>query len=199
MEELKKALEMECNSNFAICTDCEVRVWKTTFPNKVHACHGNTYDLLFKHYDAEHKKLITEQIKEIADAHNRYAASTNPSSASGGTPSGGGGGASSTPSSKVEAAVNTLFNSTVYPTYHRDKKPFDDAKGDIGGIDNEECIQKYNAAYLAMDNHPDVLALSDEKAKKDELKKLHTSMNARIRAKDGDSSAMVEALKEVFA
>lgn len=62
MEDFKSALKAQCNDNFAQCNviSCETRVWKTSFPNKAHICHGNTYDDLLAYYAPKHAAQIAE-------------------------------------------------------------------------------------------------------------------------------------------
>jgi hypothetical protein len=194
MEELKNALKAQSNDHFAVCAEesCEVRVWKLNYPNRTHACHGKTYVDLAMHYDTIHKKQIEDIEKEVKDAHNAYAASTTSH-----TPSGKG--ASSSP--KIQTPVQTLFDSYVYPTYTNEKKPFEDAVTDIGSLDTDECIEKYNAKYLDCDNDPTVLSIdkSDALAIAKRTRELHTEMNKSIRDTDHDSTGMVAALKSIFS
>ena len=117
MEEFKSALKAQCNDNFAQCNviSCETRVWKTSFPNKAHICHGNTYDDLLAYYAPKHAAQIADMTKAIAKAHNDYADMTS----SKGGHSGG------TPKANINASVKTLFDSVVYPTYMKNKEVFD--------------------------------------------------------------------------
>jgi hypothetical protein len=194
MEEFKIALKAQCNDHYAVCAEdsCEVRVWKLNYPNKTHACHGKAYVELAMHYDTIHKKQIEDMENEVKDAHNAYAASTASH-----TPSGKG----SNSSPKIQVPVQTLFDSYVYPTYQNEQKPFEDASAEIGSLDNDECIEKYNAKYLDCDNHPTVVSIdkSDTTAIAKRTRDLHTAMNKSIRDQDHDSDGMVAALKSIFS
>ena len=68
MEDFKSALKAQCNDNFAQCNviSCETRVWKTSFPNKPHMCHGNTYDELKAYYAPKHADQIAEMTVVVA-------------------------------------------------------------------------------------------------------------------------------------
>jgi hypothetical protein len=198
MEDFKSALKTQCNDNFAQCNviSCETRVWKTSFPNKHHICHGNTYDDLEAYWAPKHASQIAEMTKAIAKAHNDYADSTSskdPTSSKGGH-SGG------TPKAKINPSVQTLFDSAVYPTYMKNKEVFDNEAKEIGGMDNEECISKYNQCYIECENDASVKSMdqSDTSAVSNQIKKLHTEMNAKVRKCDQDATAMVDILKQLF-
>ena len=151
MEEFKSALKAQCNDNFAQCNviSCETRVWKTSFPNKAHICHGNTYDDLLAYYAPKHAAQIADMTKAIAKAHNDYADMTS----SKGGHSGG------TPKAKINASVNNLFDSVVYPTYMKNKEVFNNEAKEIGEMDNEECISKYNQCYVECENGASVKSI----------------------------------------
>ena len=192
MEEFKSALKAQCNDNFAQCNviSCETRVWKTSFPNKAHICHGNTYDDLQAYYAPKHAAQIAEMTKAVAKAHNDYADMTS----SKGGHSGG------TPKAKINASVNNLFDSVVYPTYMKNKEVFDNEAKEIGEMDNEECISKYNQCYIECENAASVKSIdqSDTTAIANQIKKLHSEMNAKVRKCDQDATAMVDILKQLF-
>ena len=194
MEEFKGALKTQCNDNYAICAEesCDIRVWDLKIPNKTHVCHGKTYVELVAYYDPIHKKQIEDMEKEVKDAHNRYAASTYTN-----TPSSTGKGAGASSSPKIQIPVQNLFDTHVYPTYRNEQKPFDDIVADIGSLDTDECIEKYNAKYIACENDPTVLSIdkSDALAIAKRIRELHTDMNKSIREKDHDSAGMAAVLK----
>ena len=110
-----------------------------------------------------------------------------------------GAGASSSP--KIQAPVQNLFDSYVYPTYRNEQKPFDDIVADIGSLDTNDCIEKYNAKYNAIDHDPTVLSIdkSDAAAIAKRTRELHTEMNKSIRDKDHDSAGMAATLKTILS
>lgn len=187
MEEYKDALKSEFNDTFGKCPTCNKAVFVATMANKIIVCHGKTYADLKPMYEAKHAKLIAEMETNVKDAHNKYAASTI--SSPGNT------------STTINASVQKLFNDHVYPTYNANKKVFDDAKADIGDINNKECIGKYNEKYNDVEDSDDVKAIVDEKARNDKIKKIHADMNQSIRASSAslDANAMVKALKDALA
>ena len=165
-------------------------------PNRTHACHGKTYVELVAYYDPIHKKQIAEMENEVKDAHNKYAASTYSH-----TPNSTGKGAGASSSPKIQAPVQNLFDSYVYPTYRNEQKPFDDIVADIGSLDTNDCIEKYNAKYNAIDHDPTVLSIdkSDAAAIAKRTRELHTEMNKSIRDKDHDSAGMAATLKTILS
>ena len=93
------------------------------------------------------QQIYEDEIEEVKNAHNQYAESTN-------SPSG-------STTNAVNHAVKNLFTSVVFPTYMKDKKPFIDAVADIGDMDNEECMEKYDDAYANVHKHSSVKSLSE--------------------------------------
>lgn len=183
-EELKKVLKEECDDNHAKCNahGCEAFVFNASIKNKTHICHGMTHADLVKYYEPIHKKKIADEIKAMADAHNKYSASTTATSSSSGRKA-------------INPSVKTLFDGDVYPTYKIDQAVFDAAKDEIGDMMTFECIELYDKKYEACANELEVTDIADENDRKAKIKELHTTMNKSIRSKTGNPTEMVDALK----
>ena len=67
-------------------------------------------------------------------------------------------------------------------------------------MNNEECISKYNQCYIECENAASVKSIdqSDMTAIANQIKKLHSEMNAKVRKCDQDAPAMVDILKQLF-
>ena len=82
----------------------------------------------------------------------------------------------------------------------KNKEVFDNEAKEIGEMNNEECISKYNQCYIECEDAASVKSIdqSNTTAIANQIKKLHSEMNAKVRKCDQDATAMVDILKQLF-
>lgn len=149
--------------------------------SKCDDCGANYATLESKHL-AKESEFTTDDAKAVAKAK---ADATAKAAAKGmqGKGSGGGSGPITQEAypSGLDATIKKAFEEVVYPTYENDPEPFDEAVDEIGDVMKHETLQMVSDKYKALTP----------------MSMARKNLKGSFKDKNGDSTAMVEALIQI--